>query len=158
MRLEYEQPVVKSPDPDLADKYSHLFNTNAFSDFACISFDNKVFPVHHTILSEVTPTFHAMLNSQMIENGSNMARVDVNGVVLHEILRFIYTGSVENIERHASQLLLAAEEYKMRELMDLCVWTLIKNLSEFNIFPTFTLADRCSNKLLYYECINFIKR
>jgi speckle-type POZ protein len=99
-----------------------------------------------------------MFDAQMKESKTMTVHInDIKGKVLQEMLRFIYTGKVEDVKANASALIFAAEKYDIKELKDLCVSSLIKNLSTTNIFDTIIIADRYNENVLLYECIEFIK-
>jgi speckle-type POZ protein len=114
--------------------------------------------VHSVILAGQSPVFHAMFNSKMKESQTKTIKIsDIDATVLLEMLRYVYTGRVENLEANTSSLIMAAEKYDMKDLKNLCTSSLIKSLSTANIFDTVNLADRCNDKFLLYECIEFIK-
>jgi speckle-type POZ protein len=99
-----------------------------------------------------------MFAAQMKESKTKTVHInDIKGKVLQEMLRFVYTGKVEDLKANASALIFAAEKYDIKELKDLCVSSLIKNLSKTNIFDTIIIADRCNENVLLYDCIEFIR-
>lgn len=100
----------------------------------------------------------AMLETPMTESSTRSLSVqDIDGETMKEILRFMYTGMVENIEKLASKLLYGAEKYGIDELKDLCEQDMIENLSTTNAVEYYTLAYRYNIESLYDKCIDFIK-
>jgi speckle-type POZ protein len=100
-----------------------------------------------------------MFDAQMKESKTKTVHInDIKGKVLQEMLRFMYTGKIEDVKANASALIFAAEKYDIKELKDLCVSSLIKNLSTTNIFDTIIIADRYNESMLLYECIEFIRK
>jgi speckle-type POZ protein len=75
---------------------------------------------------------------------------------MKELLRFIYTLRVENIDSLASKLLHASEKYELSELKSMCGSELIRQLSEKNVFETMLSANRYNEESLLDECMDFI--
>lgn len=79
------------------------------------------------------------------------------GSVLIEILRYIYTRDVENIQEHAAELLYGAEKYQLKYIKATCVKALIDNLSIENAVDCFMLADLYGEQEFLEICVRFIK-
>jgi speckle-type POZ protein len=146
---------VRSPDCFLQSKF---FNSKELSDYTCVSSDGFSIPVHSVILAGQSPVLNALFTSKMKESQTKTIYIsDIDATVLREMLRFVYTGRVENLEANASSLIMAADKYDMKDLKNLCTSSLIKSLSTANIFDTVSLADFFEDKFLLFECIEFIK-
>lgn len=134
------------------------FNSKLFSDFTLISADEQKYPVHRCIIAARSEVLKKMLSSSMSESKTKQAVMeDIKGNTLIEMLRFIYTGTVENLESIASNLLYAAEKYDLTELKLRCADELIKTLSSENVFKSLVLADQCNAERLKQKCFEFIK-
>jgi speckle-type POZ protein len=158
LQLELQQKKEVQVISSDCSRYNKFFNSNEFSDYTCVSSNGTSIPVHSVILAGQSPVLHAMFNSKMKESQTKTIKIsDIDATVLLEMLRFVYTGRVENLEANASSLIMAADKYDMGDLKNLCTSSLIKSLSTANIFDTVNLADRCNDKFLLYECIEFIK-
>lgn len=87
------------------------------------------FQAHKAILGARSEVFAAMFGHEMEENKSNRVEItDVHHEVMREMLKFIYTGSSENLEGMAGALLAAADK------VCTCLYFL---LQIFNIFALF---------------------
>jgi speckle-type POZ protein len=82
---------------------------------------------------------------------------DIEGEVMLEMVRFLYTGEIENMKDHAKNLLYAAEKYKIDALKMKCVESLSQNLDSSNVLETLLLADRYNMEVLLGNCVGFIK-
>lgn len=68
-----------------------------------------------------SPVFSAMFEHGMTEAQNHRVEIgDVDGDVLKEMLRFMYTGIAPNLERIADDLLAAADKYQL-ERLKVCV-------------------------------------
>jgi speckle-type POZ protein len=67
--------------------------------------------MHKAILASRSAVFSAMFEHQMIEGKSNRVKIDdVDPDVMTEVLRFIYTGRINNIEKMSDLLLPVADK------------------------------------------------
>jgi speckle-type POZ protein len=99
-----------------------------------------------------------MLTIDMMEKKSNTIQVDdIDGTTMNELLRFIYTQKVENLDTLASKILYAAEKYDLPPLKSICVLKLIEQLSEQNVFESLVLADRFNEEKMLRDCMELIK-
>ena len=65
-------------------------------DVALVVKDGKEFKAHRRVLSEASPFFEKLFNSDMKESIEGVARLEmITGCCLRDILEFIYTGSVQ---------------------------------------------------------------
>lgn len=150
----------KSDDVKITKFISHenerYFNSTVFSDFTFISSDQKEFPVHRNIIAIRSDVLDKMLISQFSEMKQAVIE-DVNGDTLKEMLRFIYTGKVENLENVAFQLLYAAWKYNLPELKSICDDYFIGKISTESVCELFLEAVIYSEENLMKKCIEFIK-
>jgi hypothetical protein len=99
-----------------------------------------------------------MFESEMEEARTSQAKIkDIDGEVMLEMVRFMYTGKVENIKDHAKDLLYAAEKYELKDLKKECLESLNLNLELDNVPQTLVLADRYNAKILINNCIGLLK-
>jgi BTB/POZ domain len=142
---------------DMSDKYENLLCNGEFSDFTFVCSDEEKIPAHKCILSIQCPIFAAMLRATMNEKKSNEAVIkDIDSETMTELLRFIYSRKVNEIEEINVDLFKAAEKYKIQELEDRCISSMVDTLHEdvLNILMT---ADIYDKKILKANCIDFIK-
>jgi speckle-type POZ protein len=130
-----------------------------FSDITFICSDEKEIPAHQNIIAGRSSVFKAMLTTNMMEKKSNRIQVgDIDGATMNELLRYIYTLKVENLDTLAAKILYAAEKYDLPKLKSKCASQLIKQLSSENVFDSLVLADRFNEKNLLTECMEYIKK
>ncbi|XP_044743660.1 speckle-type POZ protein-like [Chrysoperla carnea] len=148
--------TIQVPESRLLDDFGMIFESKKFSDFTLIA-DGREFKVHKTILAARSPVFAAMFEHEMEERKQNRVNiVDVNYEILHELLKFIYTGKVENLETMAGEILAAAEKYALDRLKRLCEKELCANLSTGNAAEILILADLHNANQLKVQAIDFI--
>lgn len=73
--------------------------------------------MHKAILATRSPVFAACFEHKMTEAQSDRVIIDdVDSDVMHEMLRYMYTGTAPNLERMADTLLAAADKYQLDRL------------------------------------------
>ncbi|KAL6953838.1 hypothetical protein U1Q18_046968, partial [Sarracenia purpurea var. burkii] len=80
----------------------------------------------------------------------------IRGNVMEEVLRYIYTGNVENLEELADDLFEAADKYDLAELKAMCENVLSSNLSVDSAAKTLALADMHHANELKSEAMDYI--
>lgn len=89
--------------------YDALLNSGKMSDIVLLV-DGKELKLHKNILAAHSAVFEAMFDANMKEKREGRAViVDIKGEVFEEMLRFIYTGKVSQIEQYAEELLPVAD-------------------------------------------------
>ena len=97
---------IKVPACKLSDDFSQLFEDEEFSD-VIISVAGCEFKVHKAILSARSPVFAAMFKNAMKESKTGIIKIyDVSQCAMKELLRFMYTGKVLNIDKICDDLLI----------------------------------------------------
>ncbi|XP_043475491.1 speckle-type POZ protein-like isoform X2 [Leptopilina heterotoma] len=147
-------------DSKLLDDYSKLFENSLFAD-ATINVKGHSFRVHKAIITVRCSFFAAMFNpeSRMKEQVEGIAEInDISVDVFREILRFIYTGKVENIKENVADLLIAAEKYDLNVLKAICEREMYEILSEENAMEFLIIVDRLNISLLKKRILRFIKQ
>jgi len=146
----------KIPECHLGEDMNSLFESPSFSD-VILTCGSRDFKMHKAILAARSVVFSAMFESQMLEGLSNRVQIeDVDPDVMNEVLRFIYTGKTNSIEKMADLLLAASDKYALERLKALCEEALCNNLDIDNVADTLILADLHSAVQLKYQAIEFI--
>lgn len=92
--------------------------------------DGTELKAHKAVLSARSPVFNAMFEIEMLENRENLIRIeDFSKEVVEELLKFIYSGKVNNLAKVAKDLLSAADKYELPQLSELCEQFLMSDLS-----------------------------
>ncbi|XP_049946537.1 uncharacterized protein LOC126439757 [Schistocerca serialis cubense] len=116
-------------------------------------------PAHSVILAARSPVFDAMLRNNMLEATSRLIKItDVQEAVLQQMLLFIYTDTVPELERFAAQLLAVADKYDLPLLKRRCASRMALDLSVENAAATALVATlhRCPE--LRSAAVEFIAR
>ncbi|XP_044740015.1 speckle-type POZ protein-like, partial [Chrysoperla carnea] len=152
------ESIIQVPECRLIDDYEILFETKKFYDVILSVADGKEFQVHKTILAARSPVFAAMFEHEMEERKLNRVNItDIDYEILHELLKFIYTGKVDNLQTMAGELFAAADKYAQERLKKLCEKELAANLSTENVMEILVLADLHGANQLKAQAIDFIK-
>lgn len=86
--------------------------------------------------------FEAMFTHDMKENkDSKVDIVDFDGDTVHDMIIYIYSGKVSDLEGKATCLLSAAEKYMLKELKQMCETSLCENINTENVLDLLVLAD-----------------
>uniref|UniRef100_A0A1S4KJK8 BTB domain-containing protein n=1 Tax=Culex quinquefasciatus TaxID=7176 RepID=A0A1S4KJK8_CULQU len=150
------QPTVPLPDSQLLDHFAVLLESEKFTDVTIIV-GKKEFLAHKAILAARSPIFAAMFEHEMQESKENRVTIeDVKPRVFQEVLRFIYTGIVKELDQLANELLAVADKYALDKLRTLCEEQLGSTLSVETVTRTLYLADLHHAEQLKQQAVQFI--
>ncbi|XP_065200076.1 speckle-type POZ protein B-like [Planococcus citri] len=122
-----------------------------------LSVGGKEFRAHKAILAARSPVFAAMFEHNMKEKRLNKVVItDVTDEVLREMLRFIYTGKVQNLATMADSLLAAADKYDLERLKVMCEEALCGSMTTDNAANILILADLHNAEQLKAQTIEYI--
>lgn len=137
------------------DKYDALINDGKFSDVSLVS-EGKALKVYKGILAKSSTVFAAMFGAEMKEKLENTVEIaDIKYDVLVEMVRFVYSGKVNNIDTIACELAAAADKYAIHGLKAMCEETMCKNLSVDNVVEYLDFADKYRMDKLKKKSIEF---
>jgi len=146
----------KVPDCKLSEDLSSMLESQKFSDVK-LAVNGHEFYAHKAILASRSPVFAAMFEHEMEEKKQN--RVDITDMeheVLKEMLKFIYSGKVTQLEKMADDLLAAADKYDLERLKVMCEEALCSNLAVDTAAEVLILADMHSANQLKAHAIDYI--
>ncbi|XP_065203292.1 speckle-type POZ protein B-like isoform X4 [Planococcus citri] len=137
--------------------FEKLFNDDDCSDVV-IDVNGKSFPAHKVILAARSPVFKAMFKNNLMENQQNRVEIkDADENVFQEVLRYIYTGKVENLNDIALELMLIAEKYDLAQLKGMCLKVLGSLLSVNNVVKILIIADLNNAHYLKTQAVEYIR-
>lgn len=140
----------------LSEDFKGLFLNPKFSDYSLTS-EGQDFPVHKVILSARSKVFRAMFEHNMEANKENStAMTDISAEVLKELLRYIYTDQVENLEKVAKDLMIASDLYGVVQCKIMCEKVICNALTVDNALDLLVIADYHNAQYLKEETIRFI--
>ncbi|XP_033228192.1 speckle-type POZ protein-like A [Belonocnema kinseyi] len=138
--------------------YKRLLTNELLSDLE-LRVGKETYPAHKLILAMSSPLFREIFSMQ--DSITSLDVTDVEPNIFYELLRYMYRGSVNDMESFAFDLFLADDKYKIWELLNKCEKTIVVNLKVTNVIHALLFChDRhliSSKACLFNECQNFIR-
>ncbi|XP_078346804.1 kelch-like protein 40, partial [Oculina patagonica] len=127
-------------------------------DVVLVVEDGKEFKAHRKVLSEASPFFEKMLNSNMKESKEGVVRLEMfSESVTATTLEFIYTGHVQILaEEIARDLIVMADYLFLQELKTLVEGVLEQKLNISDCISTYYFSDRYHCEVLLSKTQKFI--
>jgi len=154
------KPSTKVCLEKLSLDLSKLLEDQQFSDITIVCQDggNEIkIPAHKTILGSRSPVFNAMFNTNMTETQTREVNIiDLNISTVKDMLRYMYIGTIDDLNTRSPNLLEAADKYQLSELKEMCEDTLCANLSVENSLECLVLADLHNAQELKQASVKFI--
>ena len=133
-----------------------MLNNKKFSDLVLICSDGNKIDVNKYVISAQCPVFAATVAAVMDEN--NSAKFDdIDSKTMLELMRFIYSGQITNIEKVDLELLVAANRFGVDDLKDMCVSSLMETFPEKGFTKVLKIADELKIQDLKENIIDYIK-
>ena len=109
--------------------------------------DGKEFKVHKQVLSQASPYFEKLLNSDMKESREGIVRLEMfSESAMRNTLQFIYTGDVQILtDDNARDLVVSADYFFLPTLKLLAEAALVKMLDTSNCLSAYYFSQR-------YQC------
>jgi len=144
---------------ELVKDMSNIFMKKENGHDVLINCGDKVFYCHKFMLSARSQVFHAMFNSDMVENKSCSVNVeDFHPNVMEEMLQYIYTGCTLAIDKYGRELLAVAEKYQLEKLKTCCEEYLSGTLDVENCIDLLLLGDLNQAKTLKETALEFFSK
>ena len=132
-------------------------NQNYLCDITLVAKAGNEFRAHKNVLSAASPFFVKLLQSKMREKDEGVIRFeDISGLILADVLEFIYTGSVEINETNATDLIIAAEYLLIEGLKTKSGRFLEQQITSSNCISTFRFAEKYRCEELVANSTKFI--
>lgn len=155
-----EKPLFEYflPSNHILDSLELLINNEKHSDFVFNCSDNKSICVQKANLSVLCPALAAMFDGDMFESKFGQTEIhDIDSETMLELLRFVYCGRVNDLEKVQEKLLLAATKFGLDALRKICVSSLMGSLTVDNVISVLSIANNIKETSLKENCIDFIK-
>jgi len=152
---------TSSPEKELTNRLSldmiSLLESGDCTDCIIIC-KGREFQCHRSILVGRSSVFKAMLTHQTKEKVSGRIMIDdFEEETVYTLLRYLYSGNVENLEKKdVGCLLRAADKYDLNELKQLCVSTLGGKIDIENVCSILSLAKMYNCSLLGDIALQFV--
>uniref|UniRef100_A0A158QP50 BTB domain-containing protein n=1 Tax=Haemonchus placei TaxID=6290 RepID=A0A158QP50_HAEPC len=145
-------------EQQLVEDYQRLFRDDLLTDFT-IRVGGREIRAHRAILAARSPVFQAMLMHELTnETKSVMLEIsDLDYDVVYELVYYIYCGRCQKeIGDIATDLLIAADKYRLVELKNHCEKFLVENLANENVCQLLILGDLYNAERLQERAVQFI--
>lgn len=133
-----------------------LFNNPSYSDVTITIGERKFFALKG-ILATRSSVFASMFEEEVNEYVNNIDITDLTEEVFEEVLYFIYTDQVRNLDAMRDQLLHAAQKFELPRLVHLTEHALLKKLAVDNVCDRLIVADQYKLDAIKIAIIRFIK-
>ena len=141
-----------------SDETSHeVFTPNDTLDQPCdvvlVIRDAKQFKAHRRVLSEASPFFDKLMNSDMKESKEGIVRLEMfSESLMAATLEFIYTGHVPIVaEDNARDLIVMADYVFLQKLKSLAEGVLAQKLNISNCISIYYFSER-------YQCEELLSK
>lgn len=116
-------------------KLAEMFQNQTLCDVQFHFIGGQSVGAHIAILSAGSPVFAAMFQSTFLESHTRQVTItDIEVDVFKQLLVYMYTGSIPEMEEENVTLLIAAaDKYGMETLKDVCADDLIEQLETENV-------------------------
>uniref|UniRef100_A0A0N5C010 BTB domain-containing protein n=1 Tax=Strongyloides papillosus TaxID=174720 RepID=A0A0N5C010_STREA len=136
--------------------YGKMLNSSLYSDCIIKVKDTEI-KVHKVVLAAQSPIFSNILKSKLEESGTNVIEIENFRVeVVREMVKYIYTDEVSDIQNMANEVLEIADKYGLDRLKAISAQYLCRNLTIKNVCERFALSEKCSIQSLKECCMEFI--
>lgn len=117
----------------------------------------KEIKAHRIILSEASPFFEKLLNTDMKENREGVIHLEhCSARLMEDILEFIYSASVQILRENAEEMFVAADFFLLPNLANVASRSLELNMTSSNCLSTFYFAEQWHIEELIDKTTEFI--
>ena len=151
----------------IRERMAYLFNNDLLSDVSFVvrsSCGEKgakrtkmAIPAHKFLLSIYSPVFYAMFCGEMAEKSNTIDLPDCEYEGMLEMLRYLYSNTVELHGSNVLQVLYVAKKYILPSLAQKCVVFLLRNLDVANVLCVLSHAQKYDEKNLVDRCWEMIE-
>jgi len=119
-----EQDDVGSIKPVMREEFEHL------SDFAIETESNHVFRCHKILLANISPVFNVMFQTDKSGEKKKIKIEEFKDQTVENFLTYLYHGKVDH---QTADLLVMADKYKVKALVEECINFICSTLTQENI-------------------------
>lgn len=153
------KPINHRPLPagTLAHQLELLYQGGRFTDIT-FSINGKEFRAHKLLLVSRSPYFANLFQHDITLRLLDYLELqDVRAEVFEQVLHFVYTDSIQNVEEFPEDLLIAANKYQIEALKEACENYLIRTITNQNCINLLLLGDFHCAPRLKEAAITFIE-
>jgi len=136
-----------------------LFSSKLFADVT-IRCGDKTFECHKIILASRSNVFKAMFESNMKEDITGCVEIEnIVPEVFENLLQYIYTCKVQGtFHKMAKELLIAADQYQVEKLKELCEEKLKSTIDVENCMDLLVLAEMYHVPVLKSKALKMVSQ
>lgn len=132
-----------------------VLHDELLSDVRIITDDGEIILAHKAMLVR-SPAFYKLLKHDMIPKKIEEIRVEnISAATFREVLKFIYTGKVNDLESAVGDLLIAAFTYDLLDLKEVCKQALEDHVTFDNFAQSLKIATRYKIESLKAAVLRF---
>jgi speckle-type POZ protein len=138
---------------------AHLFDSRIMADVKFLVKDEEI-GAHLAIVVSASPVMAAMLEPDKFKEGltKTVHIDDMEPDVFKEMLRYLYTGAVPQLEQNGEPLFVAADRFQIQGLKELCTEQLIQQLHLNNAVRYLLLGHLHSVPRLLEASFEYLER
>ena len=138
--LDFRRSKLQGGQNHLLNHLGQLFETQSMVDVQFVV-QGETIGGHANILSSASSVLTDLFQEQFRERSVEVFPIeDIKFDVFKEMVQFIYTGTVSNLDEYDEDLFLAADKYKIEALKMQCEQSLCGKVNIDNVFKYFTLS------------------
>jgi len=151
-----KNPAVTKSNNPFFDIFTNMFESMELSDLVISTKDGEL-KAHKLLLSMRSTVFKAMFAHELKENAEGRVDLkDYDSKVIREMLRYVYTDKVEDLNLVACDLLPVADKYDLAGLKELCLQELQGALCADNAVALLQLAELYRAPAVRARALKFI--
>ncbi|KAI6180009.1 STAS domain-containing protein [Aphelenchoides besseyi] len=151
--ISFVQPISKRAFTTQHRAVARSYNVDRYADLE-VRVGNEKFLVSKSIVCPQSTVLDAMFLHDTAERRTNVLNInDAEAKDVDKLLRFLYTGEVDDLRNSAHDLLPLADCYDVSELTEMCVDAMVRNLSPENCARYLRLSITCTHVDDFYERI-----
>uniref|UniRef100_A0A0N5BS27 Speckle-type POZ protein-like (inferred by orthology to a human protein) n=1 Tax=Strongyloides papillosus TaxID=174720 RepID=A0A0N5BS27_STREA len=140
----------------LSYDFRYMLDSSLLSD-CTIKVGNSNIKVHKAVLAARSSVFYDIFNGTLENSQTDVIEIkDFHVESLKEMLNYIYTDEVSDIQNVANEMLEIAIRYKLYELEKIVKHYLCSSLTIENICERYSLSEKYSIKMLKKVCQELI--
>lgn len=147
---------IPQPFPQQSEDLGNLLVDAGHTEVTMKSAEGIEFRAHKNVLAARSEVLKAHFEHNMKENITNVVETQWETDVLKNVLTFVYTDKVPQVDA-PDKLLAAADYYQLMGLKSLCVEALYNKLTVENAIDTLQIAELYSSNSLTQSTLEFIK-
>ena len=165
--IEAKNSLIRNLKSEMKDKEEwhnlnglagKLFGDKEFSDLKLVC-KEKTFDCHKAVLGQSEVFKNMIKNKSLIEKPGEVMEIeeiDMNSDSMEQLVFYLYHAKVKDTKMINTDLLIAADKYMVKSLLDLCVNYLKSNLLLENALDVLVAAEFLNQKSLFDSASRFI--